>query len=54
MCDDGQCDTRIEKATSDGGYRKLIQLDPFVGGRAQAGQKMQAWMRTLTERGQTT
>lgn len=47
----GRWMARVDKARQNGTYRKLTRLEPYVGTKAQAGQKLQVWMRRLTEHG---
>jgi serine/threonine protein kinase len=42
---------RLKKAGVAGGLRTLRGLPAYAGSRAQAGQKLSVWMRTLTEQG---
>jgi hypothetical protein len=41
----------IKKAEPGGNLRRLRGLAPVSGSKAQAGQKLSVWMRTLTENG---
>jgi serine/threonine protein kinase len=42
---------QISKCPVDGAFRRLRGIEPFAGSKAQVGQKLSVWMRTLTEHG---